>query len=75
MSLYETAFSNLDHPLSLSESSGDLSVALDMMPARRHQVPHDWPSPLLRFMAPNQPSPRPSDKRAAPGRRTPPMAA
>ncbi len=67
-------FSNLGRSLTVSEASGDLSVALDMLPARRHQLPHDWPSPILRFLAPSTPSPKPSSRRPAP-RKTPPMPA
>jgi hypothetical protein len=42
---------------------------------RQHQIPADWPSPLLRFMAPARAaSPKPSARRPAP-RSSPPMSA
>ncbi len=45
-------------PLTFTESSGATSVAVDLLPARRHQVPMDWPSPILRFMDSSNPRPR-----------------
>jgi hypothetical protein len=75
MSLYETVFSNLANPLTFSEESGVVAGSLGVVGTRRHQLPADWPSPLLRFMSPSKPSPRPSAHRAGPGRRTPPLAA
>ena len=60
--------------LSFSSASGGLSVAYGMLPARRAQVPHDWPSPILRFMSPATSPPKPSARRAAP-RQSPPQIA
>lgn len=64
-------------PLSFAEASGEMSVAIGFAPARRHQVPADWPSPVLRFLDSSNPRPRaaanrPSSLRAAP---RPPMSA
>lgn len=45
-------------PLSFAEASGATSVAIDLLPARRHMVPADWPSPILRFLDSSNPRPR-----------------
>ncbi len=37
-------------PLRFAEASGGLSIAVGMLPTRRHQIPSDWPSPVLRFL-------------------------
>jgi hypothetical protein len=53
--------------LSFAEASGGMSIAVGMLPTRRHQVPADWPSPLLRFMAPlTGPNGRPAPRSARP---------
>ncbi len=64
-------------PLSFAEASGATSVAVDLLPARRHMVPADWPSPILRFLDSSNSPPRklsclPSARRAAP---RPPLSA
>jgi len=35
----------------------DLTYAEEagLMQHRRHQLPHDWPSPVIRFLAPPEP--------------------
>lgn len=70
----EIALSQLDRSLSSTEASGSLAVDRGMLPARRTQVPKDWPSPILRFLAPSRPSPKPSALRSAP-RFDPPLTA
>jgi hypothetical protein len=64
-------------PLSFTEASGAMSVAVGFAPARRHQVPTDWPSPVLRFLDTSNTRPRklsclPSERRPAP---RPPLSA
>ena len=39
--------------LSDSESTGGIESSY-FADRRRHMLPHDWPSPLLRFMAPTR---------------------
>ena len=36
--------------LSPEAESGAIGVAAGYLPQRRHQVPHAWPSPVLRFL-------------------------
>lgn len=45
-------------PLSFAEASGATSIAAELLPARRHMVPADWPSPILRFLDSSNPRPR-----------------
>lgn len=64
-------------PLSVAEATGEMSVALGFVPSRRHQVPADWPSPVLRFLDSSNPRlqaarSRPSARRSAP---RPPLSA
>lgn len=73
MSLIEHTFSDLNRPLSLSEASGGVCPTY-FGSQRRHQVPHDWPSPILRFLAPSTPSPKPSARRPVPHSGTPPLS-
>jgi len=72
------------HTLSLSgtaltsrEASGGLAIDLGMVPARRHQVPSDWPSPILRFLDNESSSCRPatsSTRPSSPSRPSKPAA-
>ena len=59
----ETPFTQTSQ-LSFAEASGATSVAAELLPARRHQVPMDWPSPILRFMDSSNPRPQ-SARRSA----------
>lgn len=73
----ETPFTQATAPLSFAEASGEMSVAVGFAPAHRHQVPADWPSPVLRFLDSSNPRPRaaanrPSACRSAP---RPPLTA
>jgi hypothetical protein len=74
--------------LTHAEASGITSGRLGMSPERRSRVPANWPSPVLRFLAPaatpnaksnlmsRQTRPAPSSHRAAPVRpNRPPMTA
>jgi len=70
----ETAFSQLDAGLTTKEAGGGLSIDYDLIPARRSQVPRNWPSAISRFMAPANPTPKPSAHHALP-RRNPPLSA
>jgi hypothetical protein len=60
--------------LSLTESCGGVCPSY-FGSRRQHQVPADWPSPILRFMAPARPSPKPSSHHPLPFRRNPPLTA
>lgn len=54
----ETAFSQLDAGLTTKEASGGLSIDYDLIPARRAQLPRDWPSAISRFMSQAKPEQR-----------------
>ena len=58
-------------PLTTNEARGSLAADYGLLPSRRSQVPRDWPSPLVRFMSPATPAPRPSARRPAPQRNAP----
>ena len=64
-------------PLSYAEASGAMSVATGFAPTRRHQVPADWPSPILRFLDTSNPRPQVSSRlpSARRGASRPPLSA
>ena len=68
----EVALSQID--LTTTERVGSLAVDYGLVPARRHQVPADFPHWSLSYMAKSHPSPKPSVRRSAP-RRSPPQSA
>lgn len=53
-------------PLTATEASGGICSSY-FGDRRQHQVPADWPSPILRFMAPSTgPNPRPAFRSVRP---------
>lgn len=40
--------------LAMSDSESAGNVAASYFDRRSHRAPHDWPSPLLRFLAPSR---------------------
>lgn len=72
------AYSHLrEHQLSgisLTESESSGAVATSFFERRRHMLPHDWPSPVSRFLDrshSHQPAPRPSPSAHRPAPRNP----
>jgi hypothetical protein len=62
----------------LALSSAELSGAIEstFFDRRRHQLPHDWPSPIERFLhRPPSPQAKPPAHHPLPLRPSPPQAA